>query len=107
MDCIYEGARVLYINPDECVDCGGSFFLHPFDPLGRGAAGQFEQRFGMTFGRGVQSCTIACGSPARWWPPTSGRGSLRRTADVGGGVLDDRAAAVWRRRRRRSCRLAS
>ena len=22
MDCIYEGARALYINPDECVDCG-------------------------------------------------------------------------------------
>lgn len=22
MDCIYEGARSLYINPDECVDCG-------------------------------------------------------------------------------------
>lgn len=21
-DCIYEGARSLYINPDECVDCG-------------------------------------------------------------------------------------
>lgn len=21
-DCIYEGDRVLYINPDECVDCG-------------------------------------------------------------------------------------
>lgn len=21
-DCIYEGARALYINPDECVDCG-------------------------------------------------------------------------------------
>ena len=21
-DCIYEGARVLYINPNECVDCG-------------------------------------------------------------------------------------
>ncbi len=21
-DCIYEGARTLYINPDECVDCG-------------------------------------------------------------------------------------
>ncbi len=20
-DCIYEGARSLYINPDECVDC--------------------------------------------------------------------------------------
>lgn len=22
VDCIYEGARMLYINPDECVDCG-------------------------------------------------------------------------------------
>lgn len=22
LDCIYEGARSLYINPDECVDCG-------------------------------------------------------------------------------------
>lgn len=21
-DCIYEGARALYINPNECVDCG-------------------------------------------------------------------------------------
>ncbi|MDR1214729.1 MAG: 4Fe-4S binding protein [Propionibacteriaceae bacterium] len=22
VDCIYEGNRMLYINPDECVDCG-------------------------------------------------------------------------------------
>jgi NAD-dependent dihydropyrimidine dehydrogenase PreA subunit len=22
VDCIYEGDRVLYIQPDECVDCG-------------------------------------------------------------------------------------
>ena len=22
VDCIYEGNRTLYINPDECVDCG-------------------------------------------------------------------------------------
>ncbi|ODU07403.1 MAG: ferredoxin [Pseudonocardia sp. SCN 72-86] len=22
VDCIYEGARKLYIQPDECVDCG-------------------------------------------------------------------------------------
>ncbi len=21
-DCIYEGGRMLYINPDECIDCG-------------------------------------------------------------------------------------
>ena len=23
VDCIYEGDRMLYIHPDECVDCGG------------------------------------------------------------------------------------
>ena len=22
VDCIYEGPRTMYINPDECVDCG-------------------------------------------------------------------------------------
>ncbi|EID10533.1 4Fe-4S ferredoxin [Mycobacterium xenopi RIVM700367] len=22
VDCIYEGARSMYINPNECVDCG-------------------------------------------------------------------------------------
>lgn len=22
VDCIYEGDRILYIQPDECVDCG-------------------------------------------------------------------------------------
>jgi NAD-dependent dihydropyrimidine dehydrogenase PreA subunit len=22
VDCIYEGARSMYINPDECIDCG-------------------------------------------------------------------------------------
>ena len=22
VDCIYEGPRMLYIHPDECVDCG-------------------------------------------------------------------------------------
>jgi ferredoxin len=22
VDCIYEGARTMYINPEKCVDCG-------------------------------------------------------------------------------------
>jgi NAD-dependent dihydropyrimidine dehydrogenase PreA subunit len=21
-DCIYEGGRMMYINPDQCIDCG-------------------------------------------------------------------------------------
>jgi NAD-dependent dihydropyrimidine dehydrogenase PreA subunit len=32
VDCIYEGARALYIHPDECVDCGA---CEPVCPVGR------------------------------------------------------------------------
>ena len=36
VDCIYEGGNMLYINPEECVDCGacepvcpsGAIFYH-------------------------------------------------------------------------------
>ncbi len=30
VDCIYEGKRMLYIHPDECVDCGA---CEPFCPV--------------------------------------------------------------------------
>ena len=29
VDCIYEGARMLYIHPDECIDCGACEPLCP------------------------------------------------------------------------------
>ncbi|MEU4517549.1 ferredoxin [Amycolatopsis sp. NPDC024027] len=29
MDCIYEGARSLYIHPGECMDCGGCEVVCP------------------------------------------------------------------------------
>ncbi|MEY3407162.1 MAG: hypothetical protein RL038_223 [Actinomycetota bacterium] len=31
VDCIYEGDRMLYIHPDECVDCGA---CEPVCPVG-------------------------------------------------------------------------
>jgi len=31
VDCIYEGERMLYIQPDECVDCGA---CEPVCPVG-------------------------------------------------------------------------
>jgi NAD-dependent dihydropyrimidine dehydrogenase PreA subunit len=31
VDCIYEGARKLYINPAECIDCGA---CEPACPVG-------------------------------------------------------------------------
>lgn len=33
VDCIYEGARALYINPDECVDCGACEPVCPSDAI--------------------------------------------------------------------------
>ena len=32
-DCIYEGARSLYINPEECVDCGACKFVCRMDAI--------------------------------------------------------------------------
>ena len=33
MDCIYEGDRAMYINPDECVDCGACAFICRMDAI--------------------------------------------------------------------------
>jgi NAD-dependent dihydropyrimidine dehydrogenase PreA subunit len=29
VDCIYEGPRMLYIHPDECIDCGACEIVCP------------------------------------------------------------------------------
>ena len=33
VDCIYEGGRALYIQPDECVDCGACEPVCPVDAI--------------------------------------------------------------------------
>ena len=33
VDCIYEGARTLYIHPDECVDCGACEPVCPVETI--------------------------------------------------------------------------
>jgi NAD-dependent dihydropyrimidine dehydrogenase PreA subunit len=33
VDCIYEGHRAMYINPDECVDCGACAFICRMDAI--------------------------------------------------------------------------
>ena len=33
VDCIYEGERSLYINPDECVDCGACEPVCPVEAI--------------------------------------------------------------------------
>ena len=33
VDCIYEGARALYIHPDECVDCAACEPVCPVEAI--------------------------------------------------------------------------
>jgi NAD-dependent dihydropyrimidine dehydrogenase PreA subunit len=33
VDCIYEGARMLYIHPTECVDCGACEPVCPVEAI--------------------------------------------------------------------------
>jgi NAD-dependent dihydropyrimidine dehydrogenase PreA subunit len=33
VDCIYEGERMLYIHPDECVDCGACEPICPVEAI--------------------------------------------------------------------------
>lgn len=33
VDCIYEGDRSMYINPEECVDCGACRLLCEVDAI--------------------------------------------------------------------------
>lgn len=33
VDCIYEGERMMYIHPDECIDCGACEFVCPTEAI--------------------------------------------------------------------------
>ncbi len=33
VDCIYEGGRMMYIHPDECVDCGACEPVCPVEAI--------------------------------------------------------------------------
>jgi NAD-dependent dihydropyrimidine dehydrogenase PreA subunit len=33
VDCIYEGERMLYIHPDECIDCGACEPVCPVEAI--------------------------------------------------------------------------
>ena len=33
VDCIYEGGRMLYIQPDECIDCGACEPVCPVEAI--------------------------------------------------------------------------
>ena len=36
VECIYEGGRMMYIQPDECIDCGLCLSVCPVDAIHAG-----------------------------------------------------------------------
>ncbi|MFF1832136.1 ferredoxin [Paenarthrobacter sp. NPDC058040] len=52
-DCIFEGGRMTYINPDLCIDCGACVSLCPVEaifydaelPEGQEAYAEINERF--------------------------------------------------------------
>ena len=83
VDCIYEGGRMLYIQPDECIDCAACEPVCPVDAI---------------FGR------TRC--PAGWKPFTAinaewftirreGLGSPGGAVDVGARTDDHPTVAGW------------
>ncbi|HXW20402.1 MAG TPA: ferredoxin [Roseiarcus sp.] len=53
VECIYEGGRMMYIQPDECIDCGLCLSVCPVDaifaendlPGGEGEFGRVNAEF--------------------------------------------------------------
>ncbi|HEV7825670.1 MAG TPA: ferredoxin [Mycobacteriales bacterium] len=44
VDCIYEGARKLYINPRECIDCGACEPVCPVEAISQDRRVPDEQK---------------------------------------------------------------
>lgn len=91
VDCIYEGARMLYIHPDECVDCGA---CEPVCP--------------------VEAIFYEDDVPEQWSHYTqinadffAELGSPGGAAKVGMTENDPQAVRIWRRRRGRLSRLGA
>jgi len=72
VDCIYEGPRMLYIHPDECVDCGA---CEPVCP--------------------VTAIFYEDDVPAEFNDDVSGVGSPGGAAQVGPSNVDHPVVAAW------------
>lgn len=68
VDCIYEGARKLYINPMECIDCGACEPLCPVQAIshersGSGLAATFITDNARFFSEPLPGRAEALGTP--------------------------------------------
>jgi len=109
VDCIYEGERMLYIHPDECVDCGA---CEPVCPWRRSTTRMTCRRSGRatparTCGSSPSPCLAAASrsalraAPPTWAPWASTRHSspgFPAAVEPPPGALRQRGEAPVRRR---------
>ena len=70
VDCIYEGSRSLYINPNECVDCGACEPVCPTEAISRPGGGATTRAMAATTGA-TEATTGAMGQTGSTTsPPT-------------------------------------
>jgi NAD-dependent dihydropyrimidine dehydrogenase PreA subunit len=82
VDCIYEGPRMLYIHPDECVDCGACEPVCPVEAI------FYEDDVPDTW---KQFTPVN----AEWFTMEGGIGSPGGAAKVGPVGVDHQTVANW------------
>ena len=72
VDCIYEGGRMYYIQPDECINCGLCLSVCPVDAIrpDEDLPGQ-DQRFAAINREFFAAGVSGLGSPGGWGPQLS------------------------------------
>lgn len=76
VDCIYEGARMFYIHPDECITCGICASVCPTDAIHEDVDLPFELRHFILINHEF------------FGPDVSGLGTPGGASDVGPTPLD-------------------
>ncbi|MEX0957592.1 MAG: ferredoxin [Rhizobiaceae bacterium] len=67
VDCIYEGGRMFYIHPEECVNCGLCLSICPVDAIvWDGEITEDQRRFEAVNREYFEDAVTALGSPGGW-----------------------------------------
>lgn len=67
VDCIYEGGRMFYIHPDECINCGLCLSVCPVDAIEWDEEISEENRIFLDVNRDFFApSTTGLGAPGGW-----------------------------------------
>lgn len=67
VDCIYEGGRMFYIHPDECINCGLCLSICPVDAIAYDEEATAAQQAFIQVNRDYFGAEVTgLGSPGGW-----------------------------------------